>query len=196
MFIQIEKTPNPNSLKFCLEREIIEENRSLSFKNGDSVKSIMQETSNAKEKKSYDILLRIFDIEEVSSIFVSQNFFSISKASDKISWDILKPQVFSVLIDFVSENLSFVSESTDTENTDMTQIEQEIVELLEERVKPAVAMDGGNIELDHFDADTGTVYVKMEGSCSGCPSSSVTLKDGVERMLQYYVPEVKEVVPI
>jgi Fe-S cluster biogenesis protein NfuA len=183
MFIQIEDTPNPLSLKFVLEKLVVESGRSLDF-----TKEKISECKNLNIRK-------ILEIEGVEGIFVSANFITATK-TDTQSWDVLKPQILSILMDFLTAGENFFEADTQNVRTYNTDLEKEIAELIDERVRPSVAMDGGDIQFEYFDEKEGIVYVSMKGSCSGCPSSNATLKDGIKRMLMYYVPEVKDVMPV
>jgi len=182
MFIKTESTPNPNSLKFVLEKQV-SATASASFE-----RSMPQ--AHTKFTK------QMFEINGVDKIFILDDFITITKTEQE-SWDILKPQILSILMDFISSGQPFVeAASAANARTFDSQIEQEIYNIIEDRVKPAVALDGGDIEFIKFTADDGVVYVSMHGSCSGCPSSSVTLKDGIKRTLQYYIPEVMDVLQV
>ena len=182
MFIKTESTPNPNSIKFVLEKQI------------SGVASVSFEKSHFEAHSAF--AKKIFQIEGVDKIFVLDDFVTITK-TEQTSWDVLKPQILSILMDFISTNQPFVEAvSPANSRTFDNEIEREIYNIIEDRVKPAVALDGGDIEFVKFTPEDGVVYVSMHGSCSGCPSSSVTLKDGIKRTLQYYVPEVMDVLQV
>lgn len=184
MFIQTEQTPNPLTLKFI---------PGLILLMGQSV-----EFDSKESAKNSPLALRLFDIEHVKSIFIGEEFVSITKSED-VSWDALKPHILSALMDHLLAQkpilLEDPPEDSAEEDIDYTPEEREIVdqikELIETRVRPAVAMDGGDIIFSKY--QKGTVYLKLRGACSGCPSSSVTLKNGIENMLKHYVPEVEAV---
>jgi Fe-S cluster biogenesis protein NfuA len=183
MFIQTETTPNPNSLKF-LPGIIISKNKSIQFK-------------NIEECKNAPLAQHLFKIDGVKEVFLGKDFITVTKETQN-DWDILKTELLLTMTEFFSANLPiFIEEKktkhhkTKDQNTDEDDITKEIREIIEERVRPAVAQDGGDIEFHEF--KDGIVFVKLHGACSGCPSSTVTLKDGIENMLKYYVPEVKEV---
>ncbi|CAN6345342.1 unnamed protein product [Urochloa humidicola] len=134
----------------------------------------------------------------VTRVFFGSDFVTVTK-SEETSWDYLKPEVFAAIMDFYSSGQplfldSNAAASMDTAiHEDDSEIVAMIKELLETRIRPAVQDDGGDIEYRGFDPETGIVKLKMQGACSGCPSSSVTLKSGIENMLMHYVPEVKGV---
>lgn len=184
MFIQTEQTPNPNSLKFITDEISLTKSKVIEIKRSDA--GLVASMKFCKE---------LFDIAEVESVYLTPSFVTVTK-SEGGEWDTLKPQVLAILMDagVSGEGIKEDAEEIKTEeNREYTPIEKEIVELIEERVRPAVAMDGGDIVFEYFDEPNGIVYVKMKGSCSGCPSSGATLKDGIKNMLTYYIPEVKDV---
>jgi len=187
MFIQTEETPNPLSVKFITNSEIVSQNYNISFqRNGmlDGAPMFIQD---------------IFSIERVTSVMVNAEFITVS-IEEKAQWSLIKPEIIHILLEHGQNgNLKINDNSTQTTESPKTEfegIEKEINDLIEERVRPAVEMDGGDIEFIRFDEQEGIVYVKMKGSCDGCPSSSATLKNGIKRMLEYYVPEVMDVVPV
>lgn len=185
MFIQTEQTPNPQTLKFLPGRVVMEEGTAF-FQN-------INEANNSSFAK------RLFEIEGVSGVFFGSDFITITK-SENLDWQIMKPLVLSSIMDhFNSDDLTIdkiSNKKADTlkEDENDSDIVKQIKELLDTRVRPAVAMDGGDIVYQSF--EDGVVYLHMQGSCSGCPSSTATLKMGIENMLKHYVPEVKEVRPI
>ena len=142
----------------------------------------------------------MFAIEGVSGVFFGSDFITITK-SDAYEWQVMKPSVLGGIIDHFNSEDKTVEKEAEKEakkslqtNEDDSDIVKQIKELLDTRVRPAVAMDGGDIIYDDF-AD-GVVYLKMQGACSGCPSSTATLKMGIENMLKHYIPEVQEVRPV
>ena len=142
----------------------------------------------------------MFAIEGVSGVFFGSDFITITK-SDAYEWQVMKPSVLGGIIDHFNSEDKTVEKDAEKEakkslqtNEDDSEIVKQIKELLDTRVRPAVAMDGGDIIYDDF-AD-GVVYLKMQGACSGCPSSTATLKMGIENMLKHYIPEVQEVRPV
>ena len=180
MFIQTEVTPNPNSLKFLPEKE---------------VSKIGPLEVKSKDDTNNELLRNILSINGVTGIFLGENFLSVSK-KEKINWEDLKHIIISFINDYYSNgNNSVLAEEKDLgENNNLTEIEKKIINLLETKIRPAVAKDGGDIKFKEF--KSGVVKVQLQGSCSGCPSSTATLKQGVENLLRHYVPEVKEVIAL
>lgn len=179
MFIQTEATPNPDSLKFIPGR-ILLETGTASFNKGDDC------TRSPLAK-------RLLEIPHVINVFFAHDFITVTKES-QADWYALKPLVLgNIMENFVAnlpvltEGLSLPLNAVDSDNP----LVQQIQELIDTRVRPAVAQDGGDIIFHSF--ENGVVYLKMQGACSGCPSSAATLKSGIENMLKYYVPEVLEV---
>ncbi|XP_060184098.1 nifU-like protein 5, mitochondrial isoform X2 [Lycium barbarum] len=184
MFIQTQSTPNPLSLMFYPGKSVVE---------GGSA-----DFPNARSAMNSPLAKALFGIDGVTRVFFGSDFITVTKTDDA-SWDLLKPEIFAAIMDFYSSgNPLFLDSSTaasmDTAiHEDDSETVAMIKELLETRIRPAVQDDGGDIVYRGFDADTGVVKLKMQGACSGCPSSSVTLKSGIENMLMHYVPEVKSV---
>ncbi len=180
MFIQTEVTPNPNSLKFLPEKE---------------VSKIGPLEVKSKDDTNNELLRNILSINGVTGIFIGENFLSVSK-QEKINWEDLKHIIISFINDYYSSGNNYVlEEEKDLEaNNNLTEIEKKIINLLETKIRPAVAKDGGDIKFKEF--KSGVVKVQLQGSCSGCPSSTATLKQGVENLLRHYVPEVKEVIAL
>ena len=177
MFIQTQKTPNPNSLKF-LPGIKISNIDSAEFKNKD-------ETNN--------ILIRnILSITGVESIFLGRDFLSVNK-SENTDWEDIKHIVLSLMNEFFGHGNKLIIEKNIAHNNqeNYQDIEKKIINILETKVKPAVANDGGDIKFLNY--KDGIVKVKLQGSCSGCPSSTITLKRGVQNLLQHYIPEIKQV---
>ena len=176
MFVQTEITPNPNSLKF-LPGKIVSNNGSLEINN-------KNETNN-------DLLKDLLSVDGVESIFLGKDFISINKYDEK-SWDDIKHIVISLINDFYSNGNDCVIDKDLNENlSNLKDIEKKIIKILDQKIRPAVAKDGGDIKFKEF--KNGVVSVKLQGSCSGCPSSTMTLKQGVQNLLCHYIPEVKEV---
>ena len=179
MFVQTEITPNPNSLKF-LPGKIVSNNGSYEITKKDNIKN--------------ELVRNIMSINGVEGIFLSKDFISVNKYDDT-SWDEIKHIVISFINDFYSNGREFViDKSLEEENENLGEIEKKIVQLLDQKIRPAVAKDGGDIRFKEF--KDGVVKVQLQGSCSGCPSSTMTLKQGVQNLLCHYLPEVKEVVAI
>ena len=179
MFVQTEVTPNPNSLKFLPGKKVSN--------------SGPYEIVN-KEDIQNDLVRNILSINGVEGIFLGQDFISVNK-NEKIQWDEIKHIVISLINDFYAEGKEFViDENIKEEVLDLSEIEEKIIKILEQKIRPAVARDGGDIKFKEF--KDGVVKVQLQGSCSGCPSSTMTLKQGVQNLLCHYLPEVKEVVAI
>lgn len=178
MFIETETTPNPATLKFLPGRTVMEQG-TANFADADAA-------------ARSPLALRLFALEGVTQVFFGADFVSVSK-TDETAWPELKPAVLGALVEHFSsgEALLTGSETPAAEDEEEDEIVAQIKDLLETRVRPAVAADGGDIIFEAF-AD-GVVYLQMHGSCSGCPSSTATLKMGIENMLRHYVPEVTSV---
>ena len=179
MFVQTEVTPNPNSLKFLPGKKVSN--------------SGPYEITN-KDEIQNTLVRNLLSINGVEGIFLGEDFISINK-KEIIKWDEVKHIVISFINDFYSEGKEFViDESLEEQNSNLDELEQKIVKILDEKIRPAVARDGGDIKFKEF--KDGVVKVQLQGSCSGCPSSTMTLKQGVQNLLCHYLPEVKEVVAI
>jgi len=179
MFVQTEVTPNPNSLKFLP---------------GKKVSNSGPYEITSKEETQNSLVRNLLSINGVEGIFLGEDFISINK-KETIKWDEVKHIVISFINDFYSEGKEFViDESLEEQNSNLDELEQKIVKILDEKIRPAVARDGGDIKFKEF--KDGVVKVQLQGSCSGCPSSTMTLKQGVQNLLCHYLPEVKEVVAI
>ena len=179
MFVQTEVTPNPNSLKFLPGKKV--------SNSGPYEITNKDETQNA-------LVRDLLSINGVEGIFLGEDFISINK-KEIIKWDEIKHIVISFINDFYSEGKEFIiDESLEEQNSNLDDLEQKIVKILDEKIRPAVARDGGDIKFKEF--KDGVVKVQLQGSCSGCPSSTMTLKQGVQNLLCHYLPEVKEVVAI
>ena len=176
MFVQTEITPNPNSLKFLPGKNV-------------SNKGSFEITQ--KDQTNNELVKNLLSINGVEGIFLGKDFISINKYDD-ISWDEIKHIVISLINDFYSSGKECVVENTLIENNkNLKDIEKKIVKILDEKIRPAVAKDGGDIKFKEF--KDGIVTVQLQGSCSGCPSSTMTLKQGVQNLLCHYLPEVKKV---
>ena len=179
MFVQTEVTPNPNSLKFLPGKKVSN--------------SGPYEITN-KDETQNTLVRNLLSINGVEGIFLGEDFISINK-KEIIKWDEIKHIVISFINDFYSEGKEFVIDETlEEQNSNLDDLEQKIVKILDEKIRPAVARDGGDIKFKEF--KDGVVKVQLQGSCSGCPSSTMTLKQGVQNLLCHYLPEVKEVVAI
>jgi Fe-S cluster biogenesis protein NfuA len=179
MFIQTEQTPNPATLKFLPGRAVMESGTANFTDPQDAGRSPLAQ--------------RLFTLPEVSGVFLGGDFITVTKAGDS-DWFQLKPAVLAAIMEHFTAGLPVVTgaaeadTASDSEDDDVVSA---IKELLETRVRPAVAQDGGDIIFEEF--TDGIVYLHMQGSCSGCPSSTATLKSGIENMLRHYIPEVLEV---
>ena len=177
MFVQTEITPNPNSLKFLPGKTV---SNSGSFE------------ITKKDETNNELIRNLLSVNGVEGIFLSKDFISINKYDDT-SWDEIKHIVISLINDFYSSGKECVIENSlvDESKKDLLEIEKKIIKILDQKIRPAVARDGGDIKFKDF--KNGIVEVQLQGSCSGCPSSTMTLKQGVQNLLCHYIPEVKEV---
>ena len=179
MFVQTEVTPNPNSLKFLP---------------GKSVSKAGSFEITKKDKINNELIRNLLSVNGVEGIFLGKDFISINKYDDT-SWEDIKHIIISLINDFYSSGKESVIEKSLQESTeDLDELEKKIVKILDEKIRPAVARDGGDIKFKEF--KDGIVKVQLQGSCSGCPSSTMTLKQGVQNLLCHYLPEVKEVIAI
>ena len=176
MFVQTEVTPNPNSLKFLPGKKVSN--------------SGPYEITNKEDIKN-ELVRNILSVNGVEGIFLGQDFISVNK-NENVKWDEIKHIVISLINDFYADGKEFViDENLKEEDLDLSEIESKIVKILEEKIRPAVARDGGDIKFKEF--RDGVVKVQLQGSCSGCPSSLMTLKQGVQNLLKHYVKEVNSV---
>ena len=176
MFVQTENTPNPNSLKF-LPGKVVSNVGSFEVTKKDEVKN--------------KLIKDILSINGVEGIFLGKDFISVNKYKDT-PWEEIKHVVISLINEFYSTGKDFIIDKDLNEQSEsLDEIEKKIVKLLDEKIRPAVAKDGGDIKFKEF--KDGVVRVQLQGSCSGCPSSTMTLKRGVQNLLWHYLPEVKEV---
>ena len=179
MFVQTEVTPNPNSLKFLPGKKV---------SNSGPYEII------SKDETQNTLVRNLLSINGVEGIFLGEDFISINK-KEIIKWEEIKHIVISFINDFYSGGKEFViDENLNEQNSNLDELEQKIVKILDEKIRPAVARDGGDIKFKEF--KDGVVKVQLQGSCSGCPSSTMTLKQGVQNLLCHYLPEVKEVVAV
>ena len=180
MFIQTEVTPNPNSLKF-LPGKSVSNNGSFEV--------------TKKEETDSELVRNLLSINGVEGVFLGADFLSINKKQD-INWEDIKHIAISLINEFYLTGKEFVIANglTGEKKEEHSEIEKKIISILEKKIRPAVAKDGGDIKFREF--KDGIVKVELQGSCSGCPSSTMTLKQGVQNLLCHYLPEVKEVVAI
>ncbi len=180
MFVQTEITPNPNSLKFFPGKKV----------SNDTPIEILE-----KKKSNNELIRNILSINGVTGIFLSDDFLSVNKDAE-IEWEDLKHIIISFINDYYSNGNEIIidKEIENSTTLNLTDIEKKIISILETKVRPAVARDGGDIKFKDF--KDGVVTVNLQGSCSGCPSSTMTLKQGVQNLLCHYIPEIKEVIAV
>lgn len=178
MFIQTETTPNPLTLKFIPGVPVLEAGTAF-----------YTDKSAATDSP---LALALFDIAKVNAVFLGSDFVTVTRAEDA-SWETLKPAILTTIMEHFVSGRKTVNEggktvATSTASAEDSEIVKQIIELIDTRVRPAVAQDGGDIIYRSF--ENGIVKLELHGSCSGCPSSTMTLKNGIENMLRHYVPEV------
>ena len=180
MFVQTQKTPNPNSLKFLPGKKVSEDGQ--------------YEILNKNETSNH-LIRNILSISGVTGIFLGEDFLSVNKQKD-IDWENIKHIVISHINEYYAEgNESIINNKINAfDDSSYNEIEKKIISILETKVRPAVARDGGDIKFKEY--KDGKVKVELQGSCSGCPSSTLTLKQGVQNLLCHYIPEVKEVIAV
>ena len=179
MFVQTEVTPNPNSLKF-LPGKKVSNSGPYEITRNDNIQN--------------ELVRNIMSINGIEGIFLGEDFISVNK-NGNVKWEEIKHIVISLINDFYADGKEFVIDQNITEeNSDLSEIEEKIVKILEQKIRPAVAKDGGDIKFKEF--KNGVVKVQLQGSCSGCPSSTMTLKQGVQNLLCHYLPEVKQVIAV
>ncbi len=179
MFIQTEETPNPLVMKFIPECKIMEDGAA--------------EYTNIENAQKHPLAKLLFDIDGVESVFINTDFVSVTKNKQK-DWTILKTDILCVLVDFFASNsrVDILSEINGNEiKEDDDEIVKQIKILINERIRPAVAHDGGDVVFHSF--IDGILYLEMRGACAGCPSAGATLKMGIENMMKHYIPEIVEV---
>jgi Fe-S cluster biogenesis protein NfuA len=186
MYIQTEETPNPNALKFLPGEQVMPQGTIYVDHVEDAARSPLAEV--------------LFKIGHVEAVFLGADFITVTKASEA-KWEILKPIILTEVMDFYIQGKSVLPSAESKASAAPKKIDYDkddplivqIIELIETRVRPAVAQDGGDIIFQNFDKETGVVTLELHGACSGCPSSTATLKDGIENMLKHYVPEITSV---
>ena len=183
MFIQTETTPNPATLKFLPGRAVLDQGTA--------------DFTSAEAAAVSPLASRIFGIDGVTGVFLGSDFVTVTKA-DAVHWDHLKPALLGAIMEHFQSGAPVMEGAAQAAHAEHEGEDGEIVgqikELLDTRVRPAVAQDGGDITFHGF--DKGVVYLHMQGACAGCPSSTMTLKMGIENLLRHYIPEVTEVRPI
>ncbi len=190
MFIETEDTPNPQSMKFLPGQPIL----------GAGV--LGRDFPNAETAKASPLALSLFDVDGVAGVFLGADFVTVTKY-DSVDWRHVKPAILGAIADFLTAGLPVLAEdappprkpatSLDDYEEEDREIVEQIIELIDTRVRPAVAADGGDIVFQHYEPRTGVVFLSLHGSCSGCPSSMMTLKAGIENMLKHYMPEIVKV---
>ncbi|CAJ0601850.1 unnamed protein product [Cylicocyclus nassatus] len=188
LYIQVQETPNPLTLKFLPGKAILDKPRTYEF------------TTVASAKDS-PLAMELFRVDGVKSVFFGEDFVTITKKDEEIDWGTIRPEVFSTIANYIESGKPVIREGHSEPEHEDTAIHEDdddtvamIKELLDSRVRPMVQEDGGDITYLGF--EDGVVKLKLKGSCTGCPSSSVTLKAGIQNMLQFYVPEVKNVIEV
>ncbi|KAL9961287.1 hypothetical protein ACROYT_G030198 [Oculina patagonica] len=178
MFIQVQETPNPNSLKFVPGVQVLESG-TVNF-------------PNAQSAFCSPLARNLFRIDGVTGVMFGPDFITVTKNDDEIDWPVLKPDIFASIMDFFASNIPILTEDQPASDTAIDDDDDEAVamikELLETRIRPTVQEDGGDIIFKGF--HDGVVKLKLQGACSSCPSSIITLKSGIENMMQFYIPEV------
>lgn len=180
MFVQTQNTPNPNSLKFLPSKEV----------SNDDPFEITD-----KNKSDNELVKNILSINGVTGIFLAEDFLSVNK-DEKTNWEDLKHIIISFINDYYASGNEIVIDGNKitSPETQLPEIEKKIIKILETKIRPTVARDGGDIKFKKY--NNGIVTVQLQGSCSGCPSSIMTLKQGVQNLLCHYIPEIKKVITI
>ncbi|KGU20706.1 hypothetical protein MGK_06118 [Candida albicans P57055] len=194
LFIQTSETPNEQALKFLPSIKILQDNQTKEFLSG-------------REAASSPLALKLFSIDGIRSVMFGSDFITIEK-SNNFDWSLLKPEIFSILTEYLTNGTPILLEDNFDEygnslltndmaiNEDDDEVVSMIKELIFTRIRPAIQDDGGDIEFVNFNEEDGTVYLRLKGACRSCDSSSVTLKNGIESMLKHYIEEVNSVEPI
>lgn len=190
MFIETEDTPNPQSMKFVPGRPVL------------GAGALGRDFPNADTAEASPLVQVLFAVDGVVGVFLGADFVTVTKY-DSVDWRHVKPAILGAIADFLTAGAPIIIEgaaparkpatSLDDYEAEDREIVEQIIELIDTRVRPAVAADGGDITFEHYEPRTGVVFLSLHGSCSGCPSSTMTLKAGVENMLKHYVPEVVKV---
>ena len=180
MFIQTEPTPNPNVLKFLPGRDVAPDG--------------VREFLTIDQATASPLAEALFQLEDVAGVFLGADYVSVTKAPHGLDWSEMKAPILTVIMDHYASGAAMLRDvEADADTSEDSEVVAEIKALLDSRVRPAVAQDGGDILFDAFDEETGVLSLRMRGACAGCPSSSATLKSGVEQMMKHYVPEVTRV---
>lgn len=183
MFIQTESTPNPNTLKFLPGREI--------------APGAPREFETADDAEASPLASDLFLIEGVTGVFFGEDYIAVTKG-EEVDWDHIKPFLLGAIMDGLQSGRPILGEETGVSGHanyegESAEVVKEIISLIDTRVRPAVAQDGGDILFHSYLSDSGTVRLKMRGACAGCPSSTMTLKAGIENLLKHYIPEIQAV---
>ncbi|CAH6720588.1 nifU-like protein, mitochondrial [[Candida] jaroonii] len=183
LFIQTLETPNEQALKFLPSMKILPEGTTKEFLSG-------------REASVSPLALKLFTIDGIRSVMFGSDFITIEKTGD-LHWSLIKPEIFSILTEYLTNGTPIISESLLTKDMEINDEDDEVVSMIKEliftRIRPAIQDDGGDIEFVKFIEDEGKVILRLMGACRSCDSSSITLKNGIESMLQYYIEEVKSV---
>ncbi len=190
MFIQTEDTPNPQSMKFLPGGPIL------------GPGALGMDFPNAATAGPSPLARALFDIDGVAGVFLGADFLTVTKF-ESVDWRHVKPSILGAIADYLTAGLPILADGASAAKKPATNLDdyeaedreivEQIIELIDTRVRPAVAADGGDIVFQHYEPRTGVVFLSLHGSCSGCPSSTMTLKAGIENMLKHYVPEVVKV---
>jgi NFU1 iron-sulfur cluster scaffold homolog, mitochondrial len=190
MFIQTEDTPNPQSMKFLPGQPVLGEG------------ALGVDFPTVESAAASPLAQLLFETDGVMGVYLGADFITVTK-TEAVEWMHIKPAILGAIADFLTAGLPVLREGAASSSAPATPLEdyegedrevvEQIIELIETRVRPAVAADGGDIVFRHFEPRTGVVFLAMQGACSGCPSSTMTLKNGIENMLKHYVPEVVRV---
>ncbi len=183
MFIQTEATPNPNTLKFLPGRDV-SPGRAVEYASIDAA-------------ADSPLAEALFELEGVTSVYYGDDYIAVTRQADGPDWSALKAPILAAVMDHFVSGQPLLRDGAGGDvghaGAGDDPIVREIIEILDSRIRPAVAQDGGDILFDRFDAETGVLHLRMRGACAGCPSSTATLKAGIENMLRHYVPEVTAV---
>jgi len=180
--VKIQNTPNPSFLKFIPGKKILKENQTIDF-------------PSPKTAENSSLAKKLFEVKGVGRILIGSDYISIGKKDEKL-WEDIKPQIVELLNDYFekTENIEHFPESQQSEILDNDSETLSLIkEIISNRIRPVIQEDGGDIKLVNFDENSGIVRISLKGSCSNCPSSTITLKNGIEKMLMHYVPQVNEV---
>ncbi|XP_073995910.1 NFU1 iron-sulfur cluster scaffold homolog, mitochondrial-like [Rhodnius prolixus] len=182
MFIQTQDTPNPNSLKFLPGVKVLDERQTMDF-------------PSSSDAFCSPLAKLLFRVEGVKSVFFGPDFITVTKVDEEMDWKLIKPEIFATIMDFFSSGLPVLNDVKPNADTEINEDDDETVrmikELLDTRIRPTVQEDGGDVVFMGF--SDGIVKLKLQGSCTNCPSSVVTLKKGIQNMMQFYIPEVMAV---